>query len=98
MRQPGQPRLAGPGDVVQDVDVTDAAAHVGEPDLEAVGRPGDVEMKQVPVLLDEEPVGVGDRDQCCCREEYVSSVPREANSRSPPRSSSEPGPACRDAG
>jgi hypothetical protein len=35
---------------------------VGEVDLEAHARPGDVEMEQVPVLLDEEPVRVGDCD------------------------------------
>ena len=51
------------GNVVEDVDVPDAAAAVGELDGQALRRPGDVEMQQMTLLLDEDAIGVGDRQR-----------------------------------
>lgn len=47
-------RLLSAGDEVEGVDAADAAVAVPELDLEAFGRPGDVEVEQVAVALDED--------------------------------------------
>ena len=61
--QLGQPGLPAARDVVDDVDVADIAAAVGEFDAQALGRPRDVQMQQVTLLLDQHPVGVGNSER-----------------------------------